>query len=223
MQATIHFKGNTYTIDLNAPIDISLPLQNGKNNPSAWYLKPPSIAPVTDGNWIGKVSQGSSVNFNNVWFNPHAHGTHTECVGHITQEFYSINNALKTFVFLGKLITIKPTPQGDDMVITKHHIEQHLKLNEVEALVIRTQPNTTHKKTKNYNNTNWPYLTQEAAAFIRECGVKHLLIDLPSVDKEKDEGKLLAHHAFWNHPKNTRLNATITELIYVPKDIPGIC
>jgi hypothetical protein len=28
--------------------------------------------------------------------------------------------------------------------------------------------------------------------FIRECGIQHLLIDLPSVDKEKDEGKLLA-------------------------------
>jgi hypothetical protein len=34
--------------------------------------------------------------------------------------------------------------------------------------------------------------------FLHESGIQHLLIDLPSVDKEKDEGKLLAHKAFWN-------------------------
>ena len=50
-------------------------------------------------------------------------------------------------------------------------------------------------------------------------GVKHLLIDLPSVDKEKDDGALLAHKAFWNIPKAPRLDATITEFIYVPDTI----
>ena len=43
-----------------------------------------------------------------------------------------------------------------------------------------------------------------------------MLIDLPSIDKEKDDGALLAHKAFWNYPKNLRLDATITEFIYVP-------
>ena len=55
--------------------------------------------------------------------------------------------------------------------------------------------------------------------FLREKGVKHLLIDLPSVDKEKDEGKLLSHHAFWNTSGKVRLDATITEFIYVPNTI----
>jgi kynurenine formamidase len=41
-------------------------------------------------------------------------------------------------------------------------------------------------------------LAEDAALFLHESGIKHLLIDLPSVDKEKDEGKLLAHKAFWN-------------------------
>ncbi len=49
--------------------------------------------------------------------------------------------------------------------------------------------------------------------------MKHLLIDLPSVDKERDEGKLLAHKAFWNYPENPREDCTITELIYVPDSI----
>ena len=49
--------------------------------------------------------------------------------------------------------------------------------------------------------------------------MKHLLIDLPSVDKEKDEGKLLAHKAFWNYPEKPRYQATITEFIYVPNQV----
>jgi hypothetical protein len=55
--------------------------------------------------------------------------------------------------------------------------------------------------------------------------IQHLLIDLPSVDKEKDEGKLLAHKAFWNVTDvndlnlDARLEATITEMIYVPDNV----
>ena len=41
----------------------------------------------------------------------------------------------------------------------------------------------------------------------------HLLIDMPSIDKENDEGKLEAHHAFWNYPNNAQLHKTITEFI----------
>ena len=47
-----------------------------------------------------------------------------------------------------------------------------------------------------------------------EQGVRHLLVDLPSVDREEDGGKLLAHKAFWQYPDNIRENCTITELIY---------
>jgi hypothetical protein len=46
--------------------------------------------------------------------------------------------------------------------------------------------------------------------------VKHLLLDLPSVDREEDGGVLAAHHAFWDHPGTLDLERTITELIHVP-------
>jgi hypothetical protein len=49
--------------------------------------------------------------------------------------------------------------------------------------------NEPSKKSRKYSHTNPPYL-EEAAALSFESGIKHLLIDLPSVDKEKDEGKL---------------------------------
>lgn len=218
-------KINNFEIDLSKPIDISIPLTNTDENPIAWYIEKPVIEPVVFGDWIGKVSEGkSSTNFNNIFFNPHGHGTHTECLGHITNDFYSINQSLKQFFFFAKLITVEPEKIGDDYVISKEQVSA-LVNDKTEALIIRTLPNQKDKKSRKYSNTNPPYLSEDAAIFIRESEIQHLLIDLPSVDKEHDEGKLLAHKAFWNvkdtHNLNSdaRFNATITEMIYVPNEI----
>lgn len=219
MKAEITYNQKKYNIDLSKPLDISLSLRGDDKNPVAWYLQSPKITPVRDGDFVGKVSEGASTNFNTVHFNPHSHGTHTECVGHITNEFHSINDSLKKFFFTAKLISIEPEENGVDHIISEEQVRNVLQINEVEALVIRTHPNYIDKRTRKYSHTNWPYLEESAAKFIRECGVKHLLIDLPSVDKEKDDGKLLAHRAFWDHPKNTRFDSSITELIYVPNKI----
>ena len=213
------------TIDLSKHIDISLPLSNTDANPIAWYIEKPVIEPVTFDNWIGKVSEGSSTNFNNIFFNPHGHGTHTECLGHITKEFYSINQCLKQFFFMAELVSIQPEKRNEDFVITKNQIENALNGKTPKAIIIRTLPNLKDKKSKNYSHTNPPYLLEEAAIYIREIGIKHLLIDLPSVDREEDEGKLLAHKAFWNVKNTTilneeaRLDCTITELIYVEDSV----
>ncbi len=234
MKATI----NNFEVDLSKPIDISIPLSNTDENPIAWYLEKPIIEPLKNGDWIGKVSEGSSsTNFNNIFFNPHGHGTHTECLGHITREFCSINDCLKQFFFLAKLISVEPENIDGDLIITKENISTALdetkKKNtstansgtEIEALIIRTIPNKNDKLSKKYSNTNPPYLSEEATIFIREIGIKHLLIDLPSVDKEYDEGKLLAHKAFWNVKNVTilnndaRMDCTITEMIFVDDKI----
>ena len=219
MNSKIKLSKKLVEVDLSKPLDISIPLKASENNPIAWYLDTPIIEPVKDGDWIGKISEGASVNFNNIAFNPHAHGTHTECVGHITSEFYSVNESLKTFFFLAEVISINPEVQGEDLVISEKQIKSLLKDKNPEALIIRTHPNAEDKKSKKYSNTNWPYLSENAALLIREMGVKHLLIDTPSVDKEKDEGKLLAHKAFWNYPSSPRLDATITEFIFVDNEV----
>ena len=72
---------------------------------------------------------------------------------------------------------------------------------------------------KQYNNTNWPYLLPDLTSFLRNFGVKHLLIDQPSVDREQDGGELLAHKAFWNYPNTKDLERTITEFVAVPPKI----
>lgn len=231
MKSTIEHNNQTIEVDLSKPIDISIPLTNTDENPIAWYLDKPIIEPVVSGEWIGKVSEGkSSTNFNNIFFNPHGHGTHTECLGHITREFYSINQSLKQFFFVAELVSVVPEMQGEDLVITRDQIKKALGTSTSlrvtpEAIIIRTLPNFKIKKAQKYSNTNPPYLAEDAALFIRESGIKHLLIDLPSVDKEHDEGKLLAHKAFWkvkdidNLNADARLDCTITEMIFVPDEV----
>ena len=227
MKATIKTAHHQFEVNLNQSIDISLPLQGNTKNPIAWYLDAPKITPVVMGDWVGAVAQGkSSTNFFNIEFNPHAHGTHTECLGHITKQHYSIQDTLKQFMFYSKLISVTPESKNEDHIITLKQIENLIKKEEnIEALLIRTLPNTNSKKTKNYSHTNPPYLDSEAAKYLRNIGIQHLLIDLPSVDKEKDNGALLAHKAFWNVTsvenvnEDARFNATITELIFVANDI----
>ena len=85
MIASIQLPHSEITVNLSKPIDISIPLKNGDNNPSAWYVPPVRMEAVRMGDWVGDVKEGGSVNFYNVFFNPHGHGTHTECVGHISK------------------------------------------------------------------------------------------------------------------------------------------
>jgi kynurenine formamidase len=213
MKAVITINKKNYHIDLSAPQDISMPLKMDADNVNAWYVEEPKKTEVQS------VKEGNSTNFNTITFNPHAHGTHTECVGHITQEFYSINKLLTRFFFKAEVITVAPEKLNGDFVISKKQLKYALGAKKPAALVIRTMPNHLDKMSMQYGHTNPPYLLEDAATFIREIGVSHLLIDLPSVDKEKDGGALLAHKAFWNFSGKLRKKATITEFIYVPNQV----
>ena len=206
-------------IDLSKPLDISIPLNGDASNVNAWYVGHPKIEAHTEGDFVGKVSEGASINFNNISFNPHAHGTHTECVGHITEEFHSVNKNLKKYFFKAEVITIAPEKYQDDFVISRKQLQYALGNKKREALVIRTLPNTRGKLKRQYSNSNPPYMLEEAAELLVAKGIEHLLIDLPSVDKEKDRGALLAHNAFWNTKGSIRKHATITEFIYVPNAV----
>ncbi len=220
MIATIQYNSKKLQIDLTQPIDISIPLSGVESNVNAWYIDPPVIKPAKDDNERDvSVLGGSCVNFNNISFNPHAHGTHTECVGHITEKVHSINQHLKQFFFLAEVITVAPEKLNGDFVISKKQLQFAIGNKKRDAIVIRTMPNTKDKLTAQYSNTNPTYLLEDAAIYLREKGVKHLLIDVPSVDKEKDECFLLAHNAFWNTRGKIRFDATITEFIFVPNKV----
>lgn len=221
MKSNVNINSTQVEVDLSQPIDISMPLHVGNDNPTAWYVNSPVIEPIRTDQFVGAVAEGGSVNFRNISFNPHGHGTHTECVGHISKEIYSINKILKTFFFLAELISITPEKLANgDQVITWKQVESAIGNKNNQAIVIRTMPNPTSKLSKQYSDTNPPYVEAEVMKQLIQLGVEHFLIDLPSVDKEMDQGVLAAHNAFWEHPEKTNLNRTITELIFVPSSVP---
>ncbi|MFN0016434.1 MAG: cyclase family protein [Saprospiraceae bacterium] len=206
-----------YRADLSRPINLSLLLRNGPQNPNCFWAPPVEFAPVVAGDFVGSTERGGPVNFFNVRFNPHGNGTHTECVGHIARERYVLNACLREHHFFAKLVSLYPRPTEEgDRVVFRDQLEDVLAPGEVEAFVLRTLPNDDLKKQRNYSGTNPPYLHPDAAAYLVECGVQHLLLDLPSVDREEDGGQLLAHRAFWLYPGATREHCTITEMIFAP-------
>ncbi len=219
MITTIQHNNKNYQINLSKPLDISIPLKADKSNPTAWYVDAPRFEPVMTEHFIGDVNQGGNVNFRNIFFNPHGNGTHTECVGHISKENHTINNCLKEFFFLANVVSITPEEQGSDCIITLDQIKNVWQNNKTNAIVIRTLPNNNAKLSMQYSKTNPTFIDYQAVQFLIDNGIEHLLIDTPSIDKEEDGGALISHHTFWEYPKNTQIQRTITELIYVPNNI----
>lgn len=215
-----HF-GKRYAAKLDQALDISIPLSEGPDTVNCFYAPFMETAPVRMGSFVGSVKEGGPVNFFNVRLNPHGNGTHTECVGHIAPEHFSLNDCLTNFHFIAKLHSVLPQMQPDgDRVVMREQLEDTLMPGEAEAYILRTLPNATDKCRRHYSGTNPPYLHPDAVRWLREAGVKHLLLDLPSVDREEDGGQLAAHKTFWNFPQAPRMDATITELIFVNNFIP---
>jgi kynurenine formamidase len=205
--------------------DLSIELTKEDANPRAWYVDYPKIEPVRANGFVGSVAEGGGVNFRDISFNPHGHGTHTECYGHISREWVSVNDCLQDFWFKALLVTVKPENFVNaqyneiDKLITLNQLK-HLDLSQVDALIVRTQPNDLSKKSKNYSASNPPYFEGALADWLVNQGINHFLVDLPSVDREVDGGILDFHHRFWCYPKNPRKQATITEFVYVSNEIP---
>lgn len=213
-------------IDTDKGVDLSIPISSHSDSVNAWYVDPVKIEPVKSGSFVGDVNQGGTVNFKDVTINPHGNGTHTECVGHISKELFTINQCLKSFHHKAQVISVSPKKiQNEvfnqiDQVITKDCISNGLSdWSDEKILIVRTLPNEIEKKNKQYSGSNPPYFTKEAISLINEIGVEHLMVDLPSVDREVDHGALTAHKTFWSYPENPQLHKTISELLFIPNEL----
>lgn len=215
------YRGITYQIDLEQGQELSILLSPNHPQPNCFGAEKVKFVPMAGEGWIADVVQGGSVNASVVRFNPHGNGTHVECYGHISKEKVSINEQHKTSHVFAYLMTVCPSGKPGDQIISKNMIEPaNAELDHVEALIIRTVPNDRKDKLVDYTNTEPPFLSVELMQYLVEKNIKHLLVDLPSVDPEKDEGKLAAHKTFWNWPSyDKRETCTITEMIYVPNSL----
>ncbi len=233
--------GQRYVADLGDPLPIAIPLDFDGAQPNHFDAPRARAAPLTHGHWVGDVLAGGTVNCAALALVPHCNGTHTECVGHITQDRVSVTSILRGGMHLARVVTVKPTrvdrtdettdplSARDEWVITAATLQSALDQlpGTSTGLILRTLPNDVHKLNRTYEGSApAPYLTLEAAQLLAAEGIDHLVCDLPSLDRAHDEGRLQAHRAFWGLPAPSRRSddarrghATITELAWIAPTI----
>jgi kynurenine formamidase len=209
--------------------DISIPLRFNEAQPTFFGAPAASAHAITAGSFVGDVRHGGSCNCSVHTLAPHCNGTHTECVGHITEERLSVRDLAIRHLSAALLTSVTPEASVEisgDRVISLPALRKALgnaNLSDYQALVVRTLPNDSAKLTCNYDAGPMPpYFTIDAMRHIVEHGVDTLVVDLPSIDRAQDGGKLAAHRVFWGMPAGstsaasaTRQHATITEMAFI--------
>ena len=235
MRTDIYIGHRKYKLDLSEPKDLSIPLYFNGEQPNTYGVEKASSVPYQDGQFLGDRRKNGPCNFETYQLTPHCNGTHTECIGHITKERIDILSSLKDIMIPSYLISIEPEPtqesyspslNKEDLLITKKLLQKKLSgISKyfLKGLIIRTLPNLERKKSQDYMKITPAFFSIDAMDYIREIGVKHLLVDTPSVDRLFDNGILSAHNTFWNtqdkeYNSKTK-NKTITEMIFVENKI----
>ena len=219
MNAEFEIGGNRYKVDMDSFHDLSISVSTREDQVNAYYARPVKMDPYKSGEFVGEVARGGSVNYRDISFNPHGNGTHTECVGHITEQVHSVNHHFQDHWQLAQLISCEPKANSDGDLIVNIDDVNDIIGDGVTALIIRTLPNDESKLSRQYSGSNPPYLSDHFISKIVAAGIQHILVDLPSLDKEVDSGKLLGHKAFWFDEDEASMNRTITELIFVRNEL----
>ncbi|MEM9057279.1 MAG: cyclase family protein [Pseudomonadota bacterium] len=225
-----HAGGERLRFDAGRTLDLSIPLRFDGAQPNHFGARPASDAPMTSGDFVGDTRRGGSCNAVEVTLNPHCNGTHTECVGHVTDERTSVTELVRDVLCRAQLITVTPaTAKAGDRIIDVAELEAAVRALPAgtRALVVRTLPNGEGKRQRAYrDSSDSPWYTTEAAQWLVDRGIEHWLTDTPSIDRLHDGGKLAAHRVFWGLAADSRRladaarpHATITEMIFVPDSI----
>lgn len=236
MSIVLNTEDAAYAVD-DVAIDLSIPLDFTGAQPSHFGAPPAAATALAAGGFVGDTRRGGSCNCETLSLTPHCNGTHTECIGHVLDERVSVRGQALAPLHLAALITIEPqgavacgesadpAPQAEDRLLTARAIGaalDALDLGDVapQALIVRTSPNDEGKLTCDYMQPPLPpYFSLEALVLTVERDIRHLLCDLPSIDRIHDDGRLAGHRVFWGLAgavDSERANATITEMIYAP-------
>lgn len=223
----------------SAPVDLAITLQFPGPQPRFFAEAPASAAPLHAAGFTGAVTSGASCNCSVYTFAPHCHGTHTECVGHLTDNATAIAGLTPAPLALALLVSVRPEPlaaaasgaegpqHASDLVVTRALLASAAARwvrDPWTALVVRTLPNDPGKRHRLYEGPcPAPYFTADAMQWVVERGVTSLVVDLPSLDRAEDGGALTAHRIYWGLPPGAldaqrarRGRALVTELAYVP-------
>ena len=230
MIATLELGGKTRQVDLSAGHGLAIPIDRSGRHPRFFTQEPVRFETLSGDGFTGRVADGGSCNVDSVHLIPHCHGTHTEGVGHITRAAEAVQTALPEGLIAAAVCSVSDAGAGSDQPAGPGPIIDAAALDWpdwVEALIVRTLPNDPEKCQRDYaRHPAYPLLSIEAMTAIATGGIRHLLIDTPSVDAANDGGRLAQHRRFWGmkpndqQPPPERVGCTITEMIFVPDAVP---
>jgi kynurenine formamidase len=239
----VSIAGRHFDLSAAAGHSLAIPLDFEGEQPSFFGVPRASRSAVSAGDFIGDTRQGGSCNCERLELVPHCNGTHTECVGHVTEQRAAVHALVGGVTLPALLLSITAQPlsesgesgparaEPDDYVISRAALRDAARGIEAKdaagALVLRSLPNDESKRSRDWMAEGAPaWLTREAAEWLVENGIEHLLVDLPSVDRADDGGELVAHRVFWGLPAGSRNiaearrpHASITEMIFVPDEL----
>ena len=228
MELSVRQDHKYYHIDLASAVCLAIPYDYHGRQPNFYDVPPGKAVPLRQQNFIGKVENKNGCDVMVINQNIHCTGTHTECAGHILEKDVYIHDILSPEFIHTELISVIPRKwsetnesyhcdvNNDDLVITKKDLEEKL-FHSVDGLAIRTLPNKKEKLTRKYKAENTAFFTMDAIAFLKNMGLKHLVVDLPSIDRTDDGGMLGNHHHFFE--EKPPYNKTITELAFIPDSL----
>jgi arylformamidase len=254
LNALINVGNREIRIDLTSPVSLAIDLDFSPRQPRHFGAPPATSRPFAVPGFSGSVAHGASCNCQTLTLIPHCNGTHTECVGHLTREPVDAHRVAPLGLLPALLVSVAPVdagttkestdpaPRPGDLLITRQALAEGWSVTETQtgiapetgrpalftprALVIRTLPNPPSKQHLDYSDSTPPYLSREAAELLVERGIEHLVVDLSSIDRSHDEGRLTTHRIFFGLPPGstaltqaTRARATVTELAYIPDAI----
>jgi len=239
MKMKIEIKNQNFTIDSDGRIDLSIPFSFDGQEANAFGAPSSKAEAYSNEQFVGDTTQGGSCNVSLLKLVPHCNGTHTECVGHLTEEKIFVPQVLGGPWTIARLVSLQPEKasktsetygskkEANDFIISAKALEKALLNSDsktFQALIIRTLPNNSSKRAKHYESA--PYFSTEAMKYIRHLEIQHLMVDLPSIDKMSDGGELSNHRQFWQmepgqkkSDSKTARHKLITELIYVPNEV----
>jgi hypothetical protein len=229
--ARLDLDGVAVLADLAAGTSLARPMQF--EPPQRGYFGAPAATsePLRLGDRDARVRAGASCNASLVCFAPHAHGTHTECVGHLTAEPVAAWRIVPQRLLPAVLVSVQPLCEAADLRVTRAALLGAWPAPLAERLiaraaVIRTLPNEPDKFVGS-STPMPPYLAADAAGELVARGIAHLVLDVPSADRLEDRGRLTAHRLFFGLPAQAtelvqaqRADCTITELAFIPDGLP---
>jgi arylformamidase len=246
LKARVAVDGDAFEVDLARPVSLAVELDFAGPQPRYFAAPRASSHAFAVPGFSGRVADGASCNCEVLTLIPHCNGTHTECVGHLTRERLDVWRVVPAEPLPAVVLSVEPqaagatrestdpVPEAGDLLITRAALEGAWPARApfaARALALRTLPNTPDKRTRDYSDGTPPYLTRAAAEWLVARGILHLVVDLPSIDRSHDQGRLTAHRIFFGlPPDSTRLAdaarpaATLTELAFIPQAVPdGAC